>query len=204
MGDVYAGIDETLKRRVALKAIRAEHRLSAVSKVRFLREARILSQLDHPNICRVYDFIEDADSDWLVLELIEGKTLQAALRAPIDAASRLRIALQVADVLVATHAAGVVHRDLKPGNIMLTRGDEVKVLDFGLAYSDQYAAPAAIGSRAVEHYESDPTATMTSDGSGICPRNRGNARPYRRRRPHRHTGLHESGTGSRRAGHPCQ
>ncbi len=134
MGEVYAGVDEILKRRVALKAIRADHRLSPVSKARFLREARVLSQLDHPNICRVYDFIEEPDSEWLVLELIEGKTLQAALLAGLDPAVRMHIAAQIADVLVATHTAGIVHRDLKPANIMLTRGD-VKVLDFGLAQS---------------------------------------------------------------------
>lgn len=77
MGEVYSGLDETLKRRVALKSIRAEHRLSPVAKARFLREARLLSQLDHPNICRVYDYIEGDGSDWLVLELIEGKSLQS-------------------------------------------------------------------------------------------------------------------------------
>jgi eukaryotic-like serine/threonine-protein kinase len=145
MGEVYAGIDETLKRRVALKAIRPEHRLSPVAKAQFLREARVLSQLDHPNICRIYDYIEEDHGDWLVLELIEGKSLQAALPA-IELGSRLRIAQQIADVLVATHTAGIVHRDLKPGNVMLTRGDEVKVLDFGIAQAHepamQSAAPA--------------------------------------------------------------
>ena len=80
MGEVYAGFDETLQRRVAMKAIRAEHRLDTVAKARFLREARILSQLDHPHVCRVYDFIEEEDTEWLVLELIEGKSLQVALR----------------------------------------------------------------------------------------------------------------------------
>ena len=134
MGEVYAGIDETLKRRVALKAIRPDHRLSPASKAQFLREARVLSQLDHPNICRVYDFIEGTDREWLVMELIEGKTLQAELHVGLDPAVRMHIAAQIADVLVATHTAGIVHRDLKPGNIMMTRGD-VKVLDFGLARS---------------------------------------------------------------------
>jgi serine/threonine-protein kinase len=141
MGEVYVGLDETLKRRVALKAIHLEHRLDSVSKARFLREARILSQLDHPNICRVYDFIEGDDRDWLVMELIEGKSLQVALRGPLDAAVRLKIAEQVAAVLMATHAAGVVHRDLKPGNVMLTRGSHVKVLDFGLAHELSFEGP---------------------------------------------------------------
>ena len=116
MGEVYVGLDETLKRRVAMKAIRVEHRLDSVSKARFLREARILSLLDHPNICRVYDFIEGDDRDWLVMELIEGKSLQVALRDRLDPAVKLKIAEQVAAVLLATHSAGVVHRDLKPGN----------------------------------------------------------------------------------------
>jgi len=166
MGEVYAGVDETLRRGVALKSIRAEHRLSPESKARFLREARILSQLDHPNICRVYDYIEGDDSDWLVLELIEGKSLQTALAAGIPSDSRLRIAQQIADVLVATHAAGVVHRDLKPGNVMLTRHDQVKVLDFGLAQSSErtgFDAPIALpeevgGPRGLPE---DPSVTRT-------------------------------------------
>ena len=135
MGEVFAGFDETLKRRVALKAIRADHRLEPEAKARFLREARILSQLDHPHICRVFDYIEEAGNDWLVLELIEGKSLKTALEHPLPPAVKLRIAEQIASVLVVTHAAGIVHRDLKPGNVMLTRDNEVKVLDFGLASS---------------------------------------------------------------------
>jgi eukaryotic-like serine/threonine-protein kinase len=170
MGEVYAGIDETLKRRVALKAIRAEHRLSPASKARFLREARILSQLDHPNICRVYDYVEGDDSDWLVLELIEGKSLVTAIAGGLEPGSRLRIARQIADVLVATHAAGVVHRDLKPANVMLTRGDEVKVLDFGIAQSeDRLAArPHQTGHVLPEALaaETDPGLTSTSPGGG--------------------------------------
>jgi eukaryotic-like serine/threonine-protein kinase len=146
MGEVYAALDETLRRRVALKVIRAEHRLNPESKARFLREAQILSGLDHPNICRVYDYIEGDDRDWLVLELIEGKSLKVALSGGIDSARALRIAQQLADVLVVTHAAGIVHRDLKPANVMLTGQDRVKVLDFGLAVSgvvSRVAAPAA-------------------------------------------------------------
>ncbi len=145
MGEVYVGIDETLKRRVALKAVRPEQRLQAESKTRFLREAQILSQLDHPNICRVYDYIEDEQRDWLVLELIEGKNLRLALQGGLDWSARLKIAEQIADVLVVTHAAGIVHRDLKPGNVMITDSGAVKVLDFGLARSVAvvHQAPAA-------------------------------------------------------------
>jgi len=135
MGEVYVGVDETLKRRVALKAVHPGQRLQAESKTRFLREAQILSQLDHPNICRVYDYIEDDHRDWLVLELIEGNNLRAALQSGLDWSAKLRIAEQIADVLVVTHAAGIVHRDLKPGNVMVTDNGAVKVLDFGLARS---------------------------------------------------------------------
>lgn len=163
MGEVYAGFDDTLHRRVALKAIRAEHRLSPEAKARFLREARILSQLDHPNICRVYDFIETSDSDWLVLELIEGRTLQTALGGAIDSASKMHIAQQIAGVLVATHRAGVVHRDLKPGNVMLTAEHVVKVLDFGLAQSGEapaeHPAPPATASGVIS-YDIDATREL--------------------------------------------
>jgi tetratricopeptide (TPR) repeat protein len=135
MGEVYVGLDETLKRRVALKAVHPRQRLNAESKTRFLREAQILSQLDHPNICRVFDYIQDEQRDWLILEFIEGNNLRAALQAGLDWSAKLKIAEQIADVLVVTHAAGIVHRDLKPGNVMITDSGAVKVLDFGLARS---------------------------------------------------------------------
>ena len=141
MGEVYAALDETLARRVALKAIRPEHRLSADSKTRFLREAQILSQLDHPNICRVYDYFEEGGRDWLVLELVDGQDLRVAARS-LDRSARIAVAEQIAAVLVVTHANGVVHRDLKPGNVMISRAGAVKVLDFGLARSVLLARPA--------------------------------------------------------------
>jgi serine/threonine-protein kinase len=133
MGEVYLGFNEVLKKKVALKALRAGHRLNQAARARFLREARILSQVEHPNICRIHDYIEGDEADFLVLELIEGRSLRRAIGERLDYATRLRIAEQIANVLVAAHAAGVVHRDLKPGNVMLTSEGEVKVLDFGLA-----------------------------------------------------------------------
>jgi eukaryotic-like serine/threonine-protein kinase len=138
MGDVYVGYDEKLNRRVVLKSIRSEHRLIAEAKTRFLREARILSKLAHPNICQIFDYIEGDSADFLVLEMIPGRSLAEALKDRMELKEKLRIAGQIADVLVATHEKGIIHRDLKPDNIMLTDGGrEVKVLDFGLSRSLQ-------------------------------------------------------------------
>lgn len=131
MGSVYRGFDERLERAVAVKEVHATQNPGV--RTRFLREARALSQLDHPNICRIYDVLERADGDYLILELIEGETLRERMARGLSRDEALRIALQVARVLVVAHSRGIVHRDLKPDNIMLTSSGEVKVLDFGLA-----------------------------------------------------------------------
>ena len=133
MGEVYIGYDDTLQRRVAVKSISSAHRMSPERKARFLREARALSRLDHPNICKIYDFVESEGADFLILEFIEGTALGNAIRAGLEKPNKLRIALEIARVLVVAHGKGIVHRDLKPGNIKLTPEGEVKVLDFGLA-----------------------------------------------------------------------
>ncbi len=135
MGEVFAGYDETLERRVAVKSVHPGHRLDDKVKGRFLQEARILSRLDHPNICQIYDFVESDDRDFLVMELVEGRSLKRAAVEGLDRRQKLRIAEQVAGVLVAAHAEGVVHRDLKPEHVMITPEGEVKVLDFGIAHS---------------------------------------------------------------------
>ncbi|HBL30724.1 MAG TPA: hypothetical protein DD490_28140 [Acidobacteria bacterium] len=132
MGKVYAGIDEKLRRDVALKALRGDH-LDGAARARLLREARALSRLSHPNVCAIYDLIEAPEGDFLVLERIHGRTLQAALADGLAAAEKLRIAREIAAALVAAHAQGIVHRDLKLANVMLTDAGAVKVLDFGLA-----------------------------------------------------------------------
>jgi len=132
MGEVYAGFDERLRRDVALKALRAD-RVDATTRARLLREARALSQLAHPHICAIHDLLEREEGDFLVLEHIRGKNLRDLLAQGIEPALKLRIAEQIAQALAAAHAKGIVHRDLKLPNVMLSEEGSVKVLDFGLA-----------------------------------------------------------------------
>jgi serine/threonine-protein kinase len=171
MGEVYEGFDERLARRVALKVLNNGGQLDDEARSRLIREARTLSKLDHPNICRIYDFLEDGEADVLVLEMIDGRTLQQAMNSGLSTAEKLRIARDVASVLVAAHRAGIVHRDLKPENVMLTKSGEVKVLDFGLARwtkrkSGSFPAIAAVhGKNAAPHRtgDSDPDSTAVYD-----------------------------------------
>ncbi|HET9767656.1 MAG TPA: protein kinase [Thermoanaerobaculia bacterium] len=149
MGEVYVAHDETLDRDVALKSIVASQRLQPAAKARFLREARALSRLDHPNICRIYDYVELGSRDFLVLELVGGRNLDGAIREGLPRDLQLAVAQQIADALVAAHGEGIVHRDLKPSNVMLGDNGEVKVLDFGLAFraerrSDRQPPPAFV------------------------------------------------------------
>ncbi len=137
MGEVYVAHDETLERDVALKSIVASQRLQPAAKARFLREARALSRLDHPNICRIYDYVELGRQDFLVLELVGGRNLDGAIRQGLPRDLQLAVAHQIADALVAAHGEGIVHRDLKPSNVMLGDNGEIKVLDFGLAFHAQ-------------------------------------------------------------------
>jgi tetratricopeptide (TPR) repeat protein/tRNA A-37 threonylcarbamoyl transferase component Bud32 len=135
MGEVYVGYDEKLQRKVALKAIRGEKRFHEKAKAQLIREAQILSQLEHPHICRIYDFLETEDADVLVLELIKGTPLNKMPLHDLGQSEKLRIAVQIGGVLADAHALGVVHRDLKPENVMINDRGDVKVLDFGLAFS---------------------------------------------------------------------
>ncbi len=132
MGEVFIGEDEVLGRRVAVKCIRPGLLNSKVACDRFLREARLLSQLEHPNICRVYDFITTRDGDYLVMELVDGCSLEEAALG-LDFTAKLEIVMQIAKALSAAHQQGIVHRDLKPQNVMIDARGDAKVLDFGLA-----------------------------------------------------------------------
>ena len=132
MGEVWRAKDTRLDRSVAVKVLPAELAHSAQLKLRFEREAKTISQLNHPNICTLYDVGEN----YLVMELLEGETLAERLvRGPLPLPDVLRFGVQIAEALDRAHRAGIVHRDLKPGNVMITRGG-AKLLDFGLARNE--------------------------------------------------------------------
>ncbi len=151
MGEVYRGFDEALERRVAVKAIRPEQRPHEQARHRFHREARLLSKLEHPNICRIYDLYEgDSETgDLLILELVEGRKLGDVLKRGLRFEQKLRISEEISSALEAAHRLRIVHRDLKPGNVMIKSSGRVKVLDFGLARSldssDPPSSPAFRG-----------------------------------------------------------
>jgi Flp pilus assembly protein TadD/TolB-like protein len=133
MGEVYRGRDTRLDRIVAIKVLPERHAADSQFRDRFDREARTISQLDHPHICAIYDVGQERDTLYLVMQHLDGETLAHRLnRSSLPISDALEIAVQMADALAAAHAAGIVHRDLKPGNIMLTKAG-AKLLDFGLA-----------------------------------------------------------------------
>jgi serine/threonine protein kinase/tetratricopeptide (TPR) repeat protein len=134
MGEIYSAFDEKLKRRVAVKLISPSRIESEGSRALLLNEARAAAALDHPFICGVHDVLELEGQPAIVMECVEGETLSSRLnRGPIPLAELLDRAIEIAEALAAAHARGIVHRDIKSGNIMLTASGHVKVMDFGLA-----------------------------------------------------------------------
>jgi serine/threonine protein kinase len=133
MGDVYQATDTKLGRDVAIKLLPAAFASDPERLTRFRREAQALAALNHLNIAQIYGIEDSGGTSCIVMELVDGETLQARIqRGPIAMTEALSIAKQIAEALEAAHDKGVIHRDLKPGNIMLDDG-KVKVLDFGLA-----------------------------------------------------------------------
>ena len=142
MGEVYRAKDTRLGREVAIKVLPHGHAGSPEARARFEREARAVSSLNHPHICTLHDVGREGDTDFLVMELIDGETLASRLaRGPLPPAEVVRIGAQIADALDRAHRAGLVHRDLKPANVMLTRAG-AKLLDFGLVRGAGRAPPA--------------------------------------------------------------
>src|SRR6266849_10070467 len=130
MGEVYRARDTRLERTVAIKILPAQFSSDPLRKQRFEREAKTVSSLNHPNICVLFDVGHQDGTDYLVMECVEGETLARRLeKGPIPLEQVLKFGMQIADALDKAHRNGVVHRDLKPGNIMLT-ATGAKLLDF--------------------------------------------------------------------------
>src|SRR6266513_1451021 len=143
MGEVYLATDITAGRTAALKLLPLRFTGDAERLKRFQREARAVVGLNHPNIVTVYEIGEDHSTHYIASELIEGETLRQRLaRGRIELSEAVDVAIQVASALAAAHEAGIVHRDINPGNIMLRRDGYVKVLDFGIAKLAEQEAPA--------------------------------------------------------------
>src|SRR2546423_14164453 len=133
MGEVYRARDTRLERTVAIKILPAQFSSDPVRKQRFEREAKTISSLNHPHICTLHDIGHQDGMDYLVMECVEGETLASRLeKGPLLLDQALKYGAQIADGLDKAHRSSVVHRDLKPGNIMLTPSG-AKLLDFGLA-----------------------------------------------------------------------
>jgi serine/threonine protein kinase len=131
MGEVYKARDSRLDRLVAVKILSPAMAISSDARERFEREARAISRLSHPHVCALFDVGRDGDTLYLVMELLDGETLKAlAAKGPLKMPEVLRIGGEIAEALAAASREGIAHRDLKPGNVMLTRSG-VKLLDFG-------------------------------------------------------------------------
>ena len=163
MGEVYRARDTRLDRAVAIKILPAELAGSAQFKLRFEREAKTISQLNHPHICTLYDVGEN----YLVMELLDGETLADHLaRGPLPINEVLRYGIQIAEALDRAHRQGVVHRDLKPGNVMLTKSG-AKLLDFGLAKGT--APPPSAVFDATEHKPLTTEGTIVGTFQYMAP-----------------------------------
>src|SRR5215472_803950 len=133
-GTVYKAIDTKLGRPVVVKVLPPELTARETNLKRFEREARLASSLDHPNICTIYDMDEAEGVHFIAMQYVEGKNVRQLVGGrPLELKSALLIALQVAEALTVAHGRGIIHRDIKSGNVMVTPAGQVKVLDFGLA-----------------------------------------------------------------------
>jgi serine/threonine protein kinase/tetratricopeptide (TPR) repeat protein len=133
-GTVYKATDTKLGRAIVIKVLPPELTVKEANLKRFEREARLASALDHPNICTIFDLNEIGDVHFIAMQFVEGKNVRDLVNGrPLDLRSALSITIQVADALAAAHARGIVHRDIKAGNVMVTPAGQVKILDFGLA-----------------------------------------------------------------------
>jgi eukaryotic-like serine/threonine-protein kinase len=167
MGEVYRARDTRLGRTVAIKVLPAHLSANPELKQRLEREARAVSSLSHPHICSLYDVGQQDGVDYLVMEFLEGETLADRLeRGPLPLHVALNCTMEIADALDKAHKQGVVHRDLKPGNIMLTKMG-MKLMDFGLAKAAPFASSPLEAATAAERLTAMATRTkpLTAEGS---------------------------------------
>lgn len=145
-GTVYKATDTKLGRPVVIKVLPPELTVKEANLKRFEREARLASALDHPNICTIYDLNEIDGVHYIAMQFVEGKNVRELVNGrPLDLTSALSITIQTADALAAAHERGIIHRDIKAGNVMVTPSGQVKILDFGLAkLVDESMSPAGI------------------------------------------------------------
>ena len=164
MGEVYRARDTRLDRTVAIKILPAHLSERPQARERFDREARAISSISHPNICHLYDVGQQNGASYLVMEYLEGETLATRLaKGPLPLEQALRVGAEIAEGLDRAHRGGVVHRDLKPGNIMLTKSG-AKLMDFGLAKA---ATPVSPPSSGVTQTLASPTHPLTAEGTMV-------------------------------------
>src|SRR5262245_3747064 len=164
MGEVYRARDSRLGREVAIKVLPQPLAQDPEFRARLALEAKTISAFNDPGICVVHDVGRQGATDYLVMELLDGETLVARLkRGPLPVAEALRVGIQIAEALARAHRAGVIHRDLKPGNIMLTRAG-AKLMDFGLARATG-RGPGALGTSAASTLASPAAGPLTAQGT---------------------------------------
>src|SRR5213080_5014078 len=167
MGEVYRARDTRLDRTVAIKILPSHLSENPILRQRFEREAKAISSLNHQHICVLYDIGNQDGIQFLVMECVEGETLAKRLeKGPLPLEQMLKYGTQITDALDKAHRTGVVHRDLKPGNVMLTKSG-AKLMDFGLARATGMTGPAKGSGVTVAALTQSPTvaAPLTAEGS---------------------------------------
>ncbi|MFI8183730.1 serine/threonine protein kinase [Actinacidiphila glaucinigra] len=183
MGRVWRAVDEVLDRQVAIKEMRLDDREAEDARVRrerSLREARATARIDHPNVVRIYDVVQEDDRLWIVMELVDCRSLEQVLiqDGPVDVAEAVRIGTGLARALREVHAVGVLHRDIKPGNVLIDTRGRVVLTDFGIAAIQDATAltmagmlvgsPDYMAPERVEGRHQGPPSDLWSLGATLC------------------------------------